>query len=151
MIESYSLRQISLLTGLTTRTLRNYMKQGILNGKKADGRWVFSDEDLTNFFENKCIKKALAAKGTAIVNDFLSDTFKKDNRICMILDCPKAADNSSDISDLLCAAINKRATDIVFRSLKGKNNVRIIISGSEKEVIDIMKQYYESGGKYGAT
>ena len=34
MEETYSLNDLAMMTGFTTRTLRNYLTQGLLNGEK---------------------------------------------------------------------------------------------------------------------
>ena len=44
-MENYTINDIAMMTGLTTRTIRNYIKLGILNGEKEDGVWRFSAED----------------------------------------------------------------------------------------------------------
>ena len=49
MNEFYTINEMSTITGLTTRTLRNYLKLGILNGEKIEGRnvkvnWVTTNQ-----------------------------------------------------------------------------------------------------------
>lgn len=39
MNEFYTINDIATMTGLTTRTVRNYMKLGLLEGEKVDGVW----------------------------------------------------------------------------------------------------------------
>ena len=40
MEEIYNLNQLALMTGLSTRTLRNDLATGILEGEKEDGMWI---------------------------------------------------------------------------------------------------------------
>lgn len=42
----YSLKDISNMTQLTTRTLQNHLKDGLLKGTKIGRSWRFSQEDL---------------------------------------------------------------------------------------------------------
>jgi len=37
MEKTYSLSEIAMMSGFTERTLRSYLKQGLLNGEKTDG------------------------------------------------------------------------------------------------------------------
>ena len=37
MERMYTLNDLALMTGFTTRTLRNYLTQGLLKGKKENG------------------------------------------------------------------------------------------------------------------
>lgn len=40
----YTIKDLSMISGLTDRTLRTYLKMGVLVGEKADGSWRFSEE-----------------------------------------------------------------------------------------------------------
>ena len=46
MSEFYTIEDLAAFTGLTDRTLRSYLKDGRLTGKKEDGAWRFTPEDL---------------------------------------------------------------------------------------------------------
>lgn len=52
MERKYTLNDLALMTGLTTRTLRNYLVQGFLRGEKTNGVWQFADADLDRFFSD---------------------------------------------------------------------------------------------------
>ena len=78
---AYNLNEVAMITGLTTRTLRNYLRLNLLKGEKVDGNWSFTEEELDEFMSNPAVKQAIAAKRNAVVYDFLSDPFKKGNRI----------------------------------------------------------------------
>jgi len=54
MDKYYTLNDLALMTGLTTRTLRNYLKMGILKGERIDGIWNFTEEEIAEFFDNPC-------------------------------------------------------------------------------------------------
>jgi len=43
---AYNLNQVAMITGLTTRTLRNHLSLGTLKGEKIDGNWSFTEEEL---------------------------------------------------------------------------------------------------------
>lgn len=49
----YNLKELSMISGLTDRTLRNYLKMGILVGEKEYGTWNFTDEQVLAFLENE--------------------------------------------------------------------------------------------------
>lgn len=44
---------------LSERTIRTYQKDGRLKGEKIQGQWVFSEEDLEEFFDDHNVKKVL--------------------------------------------------------------------------------------------
>ncbi len=140
---AYSLNETAMITGLTTRTLRNYLKMDILKGDKVDGNWSFSEEQLDEFMSNPMAKQAIAAKRNAVVYDFMSDPFKKGNRICTILDLPVSDEESLEAAAFFCELINKSGSDVEFRYNKEKGFSRFILSGPEDLVVDYMKAYYE--------
>ena len=43
MEKYYTLNEVAMMTGLNTRTLRNYLKMDVLKGEKIDGIWKFSE------------------------------------------------------------------------------------------------------------
>lgn len=141
-MEKYDLNQLALITGLTTRTLRNYLNQGILEGEKLAGNWHFSEENLEKFFSSPEVKRSLTAKRHALVYDFMADTYKKNNRICMILDFPVAQEEANTISDLFCSFINEKIQDIQFKFHYDVHGARVILSGAEDAVMDVIYQYY---------
>lgn len=47
------------MTMLSERTIRTYQKDGRLKGEKIQGQWVFSEEDLEEFFDDHNVKKVL--------------------------------------------------------------------------------------------
>ena len=72
MEKKYNLNDLALMTGFTTRTLRNYLLGGILKGEKIDGVWQFSDEDLDRFFAEPFVKEGIRIKRNGVVFDFLA-------------------------------------------------------------------------------
>jgi len=46
----YSVFDVSRMLNVTTVSVRNYIKQGYLNGQKLMGRWFVTEEDLNSFF-----------------------------------------------------------------------------------------------------
>lgn len=44
--EYYTIADIAEMTGLSTRTIRNYIKSGLLSGSKKDRTWIFSENSI---------------------------------------------------------------------------------------------------------
>jgi len=59
----YSVPEIAQKLNVTKVTIRNYLKQGKLQGQKTMGKWFISEEDLIDFFmipiREKVIKRRL--------------------------------------------------------------------------------------------
>ena len=48
----YSIEDISKMTYITPRTLRNYIKKGILIGDKVGGHWKFTKDNVEALLSN---------------------------------------------------------------------------------------------------
>ena len=46
----YSIKDLTKISGFTDRTLRNYLKLGVLIGEKKDGQWYFNEEQIARSF-----------------------------------------------------------------------------------------------------
>jgi len=55
----YSVPELSQKLNVTTVTIRNYLKQGKLKGRKKMGKWFISDEDIVEFFNENQLGKRL--------------------------------------------------------------------------------------------
>ncbi|MBR3017084.1 MAG: hypothetical protein IKH57_08410 [Clostridia bacterium] len=140
---AYNLNDVAMITGLTTRTLRNYLKLDLLTGEKIDGNWSFTNEELDAFMSNPAVKQAIKAKRNAVVYDFLSAPFKKGNRICTIMDLPVSDEEALETANFFGDLVNKNGRDIIFKYNTEKGYARFILAGSEDQVVDFMKAYYE--------
>ncbi len=141
MDRNYTLDDIALMTGFSTRTLRNYLTQGILKGEKTDGKWQFTAEELDRFFAEPFVKEGLRIKRNSIVFDFLADRSKQAKRACVILDIPVSLKESKMLSDFFCKQM-ETVSDAVFTFDWNNGNVRIILSGAEESVATIMEAYH---------
>ncbi len=141
MDRNYSLNEIAIMTGFSTRTLRNYLNQGLLKGEKIDGAWQFTAEEIDRFFAEPFVKEGLRIKRNSIVFDFLADRTKKEKRTCVILDIPISLKERGTLSDFFCKQM-ETVSDAVFTFDWNEGNARIILSGAEESVASIMESYY---------
>ncbi len=141
MEERYNLNDVATMTGFTTRTLRNYMNQGLLKGEKINGAWQFSVEDLDKFFKEPFVKDGLRIKRNSIVFDFIAARRKEAPRTCVILDLPASLKKGNAVSAFFCDQMNK-AEDVRFSYEFEKGNCRVILSGAAGAVERILKEYY---------
>lgn len=140
MERTYHLNDLALMTGLTTRTLRNYLTQGLLHGEKADGVWQFTDAELDRFFSDPFVKEALKIKRSSVVFDFLADRNKETARTCVILDIPASRVKGSRISAFFCEKMCD-TEDVRFNYGWEKGLCRVILSGAADSVAKIMGAY----------
>ncbi|MBE6016777.1 MAG: MerR family transcriptional regulator [Lachnospiraceae bacterium] len=141
MDRKYNLNELALMTGFTTRTLRNYLTQGLLNGEKENGAWMFTAKELDRFFSEPFVKEGLRIKRNSVVFDFLAERTKTAGRTCVILDIPGSVEKENDISAFFCGQM-RNASDTVFTFESDKGVSRVILSGAADQVEKILKAYY---------
>ena len=141
MDKYYTLNDLALMSGFTTRTLRTYLTTNILHGQKENGAWKFSEKDVYDFFGDPYVKEGLKIKNSAVVFDFLADHAKKTKRSCVILDIPASLEEANKLSDFFCRQMEK-VSDTEFKFDWDNGHCRIILSGAQEQVAVIMKEYY---------
>lgn len=140
----YVLGDLKLITGLSERTLRNYISMGLLNGEKINGMWHFTTEQLEDFFSNPLIRSTIKAKKKALIYDFLLDRKKKSDECCIILDIPKG--NKKEISEFFCYEINNgdyKKLNFAFDVEQGETP-RVILSGFTDDILNLVNKYKKS-------
>lgn len=146
MKEYVTLKELEMITGLTTRTLRNYIKTHVLQGEKHDGVWKFTLEEVAAFISDPSVKPSIRAKRNAVVFDYLLDDQKPRNEICSILDFCVDDLEAKRISDYFCNAVNQINDDqkFEFKYEKSGRYVRVILRGSAEWVMNILNDYYSA-------
>ena len=141
MDRTYSLNDLAEMTGFTTRTLRNYLNQGLLKGEKQNGVWQFTAEDIDRFFREPFVKEGLRIKRSSQVFDFMAERKRKDARTCVILDLPASLTKANAISAFFCEKVDE-AEDARFTFDFAGGYCRVILTGAAEPVAEIVKAYY---------
>ena len=131
--DKYSINEVAMMTGLTTRTIRNYLNEGHILGEKIDGKWFFTIENFVKMLENSYVASAIRAKNNAPVFDFIKADKKTCNSVCLIIDRCVSGDEALRLMDNVCRMIEEYDA-VVFRFEKKNDNVRIILTGTEEQV-----------------
>lgn len=137
----YTLEQLSLMTGLTTRTLRNYLKTGILQGSKDTGIWQFTDQQIWTFLHHPSVRPSIQAKQHAIIYDFLAEQDQTEDEMCILLNRKAEEKEAGKIADFFCREANKRSR-IRFAYTYDSGKARYILKGTEDDISSIMGDFY---------
>ena len=139
----YLISHLTLITGLTDRTIRNYIASGILKGEKINGIWHFTPEEVDSFIKNPAVRPSIVAKNNSIVYDFMLNDSKKEEETCVILDLPKA--DVKAVSEFFCYSINNGKYENINFSLDGYYKTpRVILRGKPSDVFGLIDKYYKS-------
>ncbi len=101
----YSVEEIAEMTSVTTRTIRNYLRSGILKGTKIGGQWRFRQEDVTNMLNQENLLSDVRETSKRIVRDFLDEQytpFAESVSVCTVADVACTKEHAKQMSKTLC-------------------------------------------------
>jgi len=88
MEKLYTVEDVAQMTGLTSRTIRNYLAHGLLTGRKVGAQWRFTEENITAIFTEAGGRRSAADTAAAQVQDFLKPQSRSSVTICSVIDYP---------------------------------------------------------------
>ena len=136
----YVINHVVMFTGLTDRTIRNYISSGILQGEKINGLWHFTPEQVEEFVRHPAVRPSILAKNNGIVYDFLLDDKKKSSEICLILDTPNV--EKKKVAEYFCDSIcNGEFSKIQFSFDGVTENARVILKGDADDVLKLVNEF----------
>lgn len=127
MEKTYTIQDITGMTGLNERTIRSYLAGGQLRGEKVDGVWRFTPEQFGSFLAQDMVRASVQAKANAVVYDFLITGRRKENAACLILDQPATEDREPGLREALTEQVNRLELRWAYRYRDGM--ARSILSG----------------------
>ena len=103
MEKLYTVSDVAQMTGLTERTIRNYIKDGKLQGKKVGVQWRFTEEDIGNLFQDPSVsgkvmennhekitrfieQKPIAETGAILINEAVENEKELEKKVEKIID-----------------------------------------------------------------
>jgi excisionase family DNA binding protein len=145
----YTVEDIANMTDLTTRTIRNYLKDGSLEGKKIGGQWRFTMKDIEKLFNKGSVSKDIQDNKKQQVLDFIDGVNTDMNgsiQICTIVDyyCDKM-EAAKQMSDKLITVINnnneaiKNGAKYSYEYVEKEGKARFTLFGSPSFIIDTLK------------
>ena len=138
----FLINHLVLLTGLTDRTIRNYISSGVLQGEKINGLWHFTPEQVECFISHPAVRPSILAKHNAVVYDFLLDGKKDSCETCMILDIPGRS--KKEIAEYFCYRISNEDFQKIHFSFDGvADTLRIILSGDTSDVMRLINDFLQ--------
>ena len=101
----YSVEEVAEMTTVTTSTIRNYLRKGVLTGTKIGGQWRFRQEDIMHMFNQEKTASDFRETSSRIVRDFLGGQYKPFSElvsICTVADVACTKEQAKAMSKTLC-------------------------------------------------
>lgn len=100
----YTIEQVAKMTSLTTRTVQNHLRTGMLRGRKIGGQWRFTATDIREMMNSRNESSETAAEQKQNVIDFLdgiNTDIKGETQICTIIDLYLSREDAENQYDRL--------------------------------------------------
>ncbi len=163
----YTVNDIANIVGVTTRSIRNYIKSGKLTGRRMGGQWRFTQQDIDKLFQ----PAETAADTTVSSSDNdMSDTGDTDHtdvsryekvnsflnteqiqpegtvRVCAIVDyyCGHRIEAERKAGSLraIVNGMNEQSADFDYEYIRAERKVRFMVSGNAdyvRQIIEFIK------------
>lgn len=104
----YTVENVAEMLGLTDRTIRNYLKDGVLKGSKVGGQWRFTEGDIAALLEEKEVNTTMNREANNEVLEFLSGktNIRGDIKICTVIDRKTDAATAQMLAEKVCSLVN---------------------------------------------
>lgn len=148
MEDFYTVDEIARILRVTTRTVRNYLKDGSLKGRKIGGGWRFTEEDFMQFMSNADIVEKKIDEDKQDVIDFLDGLnadMSGEIQICTIIDVYLPADIVQELSSALMRQTDgKDKCHFSFTYIETEGRARFTLFGSAVyigQAMDVVRQH----------
>ncbi len=88
MEKLYTVEDVAQMTGLTSRTIRNYLADGRLTGRKVGAQWRFTEENITAIFTEAGSRRDISRAAASEVEAFLKPHSRSSVSVCSVVDYP---------------------------------------------------------------
>jgi len=150
MAKLFTVEDIATMTSLTTRTIRNYLKDGLLKGRKIGGQWRFTEEDVKNLMDSGIYQEDFSDRLRQDITDFLDGVnidYTDEIQSCTIIDLYQEKDIVISKRDKLVEFINsskpsERTPNYMRYSydyIESESKGRIVLVASPDYLIEALK------------
>jgi excisionase family DNA binding protein len=134
----YTVADVARVTGLTSRTIRNYLKDGTLRGQKIGVQWRFTEDEVKKLFSRQMPGKSSPSQ---IVKSFLGQEAQADTSFCALLDIPGVSEEEGlEIYRRMEQECQNGAFALSYEYHDDGQFLRIAVSGAAGAVMNLLEQ-----------
>ncbi|WP_158587600.1 helix-turn-helix domain-containing protein [Neobacillus notoginsengisoli] len=140
----YTVDEVAIMTGLTRRTIQNYLKDGKLKGRKIGVQWRFTEENIQALFNNQDFQAEVTNSNNKMVLEFLNSKERLETEICSVIDYPCLDKNQIDkLTQQIIKFVNthqlKGNIKFSYQYIKEHNIARFIITGKIQYINQVLQ------------
>ncbi|WP_069187720.1 helix-turn-helix domain-containing protein [Alkalihalobacillus pseudalcaliphilus] len=135
----YTIDEIATMTRLTSRTIRTYLKNGLLKGTKIGGQWRFTEENLEALFHNSDIEVKIEQEKNKIISEFLNHSSIQETEMCTVIDIPcSTIQHATHWQKKVMQLLPKEGKfQFSYQYLENKQIIRVMFSGQKELILTI--------------
>jgi excisionase family DNA binding protein len=134
----YTVADVARVTGLTSRTIRNYLKDGTLTGQKIGVQWRFTEDEVKKLFSRQTPGCSSPAQ---VMRSFLGQEPQENTSICTLLDVPGVTEEEGlELYRSLERECRQGISAISYEYHDDCRILRIAVSGDAGAVMDLLEQ-----------
>ena len=134
----YTVADVAQVTGMTSRTIRNYLKDGTLTGQKIGVQWRFTETEIKKLFSRQAPGQSSPSQ---IMKGFLGCQEREKEALCVVFDVPAVSELES--MELYQNLLKQRDEEQIVMSYEYHDEgqlLRIAMSGEAEAVMELWKQ-----------
>ena len=141
----YRLEDVIMMSGLSERTVRRHLKEGLLSGSKLGGTWQFNEADIKAYMERKTTMGLITQEASEQVKMFLKGAMHsmKTMQVCTIIDMHDLSQAKlSTLRQQVLDISNANPTKFTMKFNTDKKITRITLTGDAdyvEKVLDAAK------------
>ncbi len=135
----YTVADVARVTGMTSRTIRNYLKDGTLTGQKIGVQWRFTEDEVQKLFSRQ---QPGSSSPTQLVRSFLGRGECDATAVCVLVDLPGLT--QSEGLEVFTRLREKAASGdlmISYEYHEAGSLFRIAVSGEFTAVTQLMEHF----------
>lgn len=134
----YTVADVAQVTGMTSRTIRNYLKDGTLTGQKIGVQWRFTEDEIKKLFSRQAPGQSSPSQ---IVRGFLGQQERGAAAFCALLDFPGVTETDGmELYRRLHEQCGEGIASISYEYHDESRLLRIAVSGDMGAVMDLLDQ-----------
>lgn len=134
----YTVADVAQVTGMTSRTIRNYLKDGTLTGQKIGVQWRFTEDEIKKLFSRQTPGQS---SPTQIVRGFVGAQERKNAAFCALLDFPGVTElDGMEFYRKLQEKCSEGIDAISYEYHDEGQLLRVAVSGDTEAVMDLLEE-----------
>lgn len=134
----YTVADVAQVTGLTSRTIRNYLKDGTLTGQKIGVQWRFTEDEIKKLFSRQSPGQRSPSQ---IVRSFLGEQDRAQAGACVLFDFPGVSElEGMELYQRIQELCREGVSSMSYEYHDESRLLRIALSGDTDAVMDLLEQ-----------